>query len=111
MKNLAMLYNKPGLELLDNMIWCVIDDARFQQGGVLETIALAGCWRLSNLCVIYDGIYGTPGPSVDVSKLKKCGWNVIELVNDNDLTVTGEFIQSLLRRFKPVFNPQRKPCV
>ncbi|KAH7244951.1 thiamine diphosphate-binding protein [Fusarium solani] len=89
MKNLAMLYNKPGLELLDNMIWCVIDDARFQQGGVLETIALAGCWRLSNLCVIYDGIYGTPGPSVDVSKLKKCGWNVIELVNDNDLTVTA----------------------
>ncbi|KAI8656324.1 TRANSKETOLASE-1 domain-containing protein [Fusarium sp. Ph1] len=89
MKNLAMLYNKPGLELLDNMIWCIIDDARFQQSSVLETIALAGCWRLNNLCVIYDGIHGTLGPSVDVSKLKMCGWNVIELVNDNDLTVTA----------------------
>ncbi|WAO94582.1 TRANSKETOLASE-1 domain-containing protein [Fusarium falciforme] len=110
MKNLAMLYNKPGLELLDNMIWCVIDDTNFQQDSALETVALAGCWRLNNLCVIYDGINGALSPSVDVSKLKTRGWNAIELVNDNDL-VTGEFIQSLPRRFKLVFNPQRKPCV
>lgn len=94
MKNLATLYNKPDLELLDNMIWCVIDDAMFQQNSVLETIALAGCWRLNNLCVIYDGTNGAPGPSFDVSNLKMRGWNVIELVNDNDLTVTGEFTQS-----------------
>lgn len=105
-----MLYNKPGLELLDNMIWCVIDDTNFQQDSALETVALAGCWRLSNLCVIYDGINGALSPSLDVSKLKTRGWNAIELVNDNDL-VTGEFIQSLPRRSKLVFNPQRKPCV
>ena len=91
MKNLAMLYNKPGLELLDNMIWCIIDDATFLQDGALETVALAGCWRLNNLCVIYDGIQGALSPSVDVFKLKTRGWNVIELVNDNDLTVIGEF--------------------
>ncbi|EEU34192.1 uncharacterized protein NECHADRAFT_85417 [Fusarium vanettenii 77-13-4] len=89
MKNLAMLYNKPGLELLYNMIWCVIDDANFLQGSTLETVALAGCWRLNNLCVIYDGIQSARSPSVDVSKLKSHGWNVIELVNDNNLTVTA----------------------
>lgn len=51
-KNLAMLYNKPGFELLDNMIWCVIDEVMFQQDSVLKEIALAGSWKLGNLCVI-----------------------------------------------------------
>ncbi|RSM18490.1 hypothetical protein CDV31_002626 [Fusarium ambrosium] len=70
MKNLATLYNKPGLEILYNMIWCVIDDATFQQEGALETVALAGCWKLNNLCVIYDGNNDATSPELDVSKLK-----------------------------------------
>ncbi|RSL40146.1 hypothetical protein CEP53_013560 [Fusarium sp. AF-6] len=89
MKNLAMIYNKPDLEILDNMIWCVIDDAKFLQESALETVALAGCWKLNNLCVIYDGTNDATVPEFDVSKLKTLGWNEIELANDKDLTITA----------------------
>ncbi|KAL9561628.1 hypothetical protein ACKAV7_014184 [Fusarium commune] len=88
MKNLTMLYNKPGLELLDNMIWCIIDDAKFQQDSALKTVALAGSWKLSNLCVIYDSMYDSMSDKLEVNNLKTHGWNVIELVNDDDLTIT-----------------------
>ncbi|RSL86814.1 hypothetical protein CEP51_002570 [Fusarium floridanum] len=99
MKNLAMLYNKLGLEILYNMIWCVIDDATFQQEGALETVALAGCWKLNNLCVIYDGNNDATSPELDVSKLKTLGWNEIGLLNDKDLTITGfpSFLMATLR--------------
>ncbi|KAL5590044.1 hypothetical protein FOVSG1_011911 [Fusarium oxysporum f. sp. vasinfectum] len=89
MRNLTMLYNKPGLELLDNMIWCVIDDAKFQQDSALKTVALAGSWKLSNLCVIYDSTYDSMSDTLQVNILKTHGWNVIELVNDDDLTITA----------------------
>ncbi|KAK2471939.1 hypothetical protein H9L39_15819 [Fusarium oxysporum f. sp. albedinis] len=89
MRNLTMLYNKPGLELLDNMIWCVIDDAKFQQDSALNTVALAGSWKLSNLCIIYDSMYDSMSDKLEVNNLKTRGWNVIELVNDDDLTITA----------------------
>ncbi|KAM0438533.1 hypothetical protein ACHAPT_001282 [Fusarium lateritium] len=91
MRNLAMLYNKPGLELLDNMIWCVIDDAKFQQDSAVEAVTLAGCWKLNNICVVYDGTNDSASPNLDVAKLKTRGWNVVKLVNDDDLTATGVF--------------------
>ncbi|KAH7205160.1 thiamine diphosphate-binding protein [Fusarium redolens] len=89
MRNLTMLYNKPGLELLDNMIWCVIDDAKFQQDSALKIVALAGSWKLSNLCVIYDSMYDSMSDKLEVNNFKTRGWNVIELVNDDDLTITA----------------------
>jgi dihydroxyacetone synthase len=97
MRNLTMLYNKPGLELLDNMIWCVIDDAKFQQDSALKIVALAGSWKLSNLCVIYDSMYDSMSDKLEVNNFKTRGWNVIELVNDDDLTITGEFCQCVSR--------------
>ncbi|KAI7772351.1 hypothetical protein LZL87_007712 [Fusarium oxysporum] len=80
----------PCLELLDNMIWCIIDDAKFQQDSALKAVALAGSWKLSNLCVIYDSMYDSMSDKLEVNNLKTHGWNVIELVNDDDLTITAK---------------------
>ncbi|ENH62895.1 Dihydroxyacetone synthase [Fusarium oxysporum f. sp. cubense race 1] len=52
-------------------------------------VALAGSWKLSNLCIIYDSMYDSMSDKLEVNNLKTCGWNVIELVNDDDLTITA----------------------
>ncbi|CZR45059.1 uncharacterized protein FPRO_15766 [Fusarium proliferatum ET1] len=87
LKNLTMLYNKPDLELVDNMIWCIIDDPKFQQGSALEAVALAGNWKLRNLCVIYDSTYDSISNNLEVNNFKTHGWDVIKLVNDENLTI------------------------
>ncbi|KAF5619555.1 transketolase, partial [Fusarium sp. NRRL 25303] len=89
LKNLKMLYNKPGFELLDNMIWCVIDEVMFERDSVLKEIALAGSWKLGNLCVIYDSMYDAMGNGLEVDKFKTHGWNVIDLASDENLTITA----------------------
>lgn len=105
-----MLYNKPGLELLENMIWCIIDDLRFEQGSALNAVALAGSWKLSNLCVIYDGTYDTMSDNLEVGNFRTHGWNVLELMSYESLTVTGEFGQSASRNRWPVSNTIKALC-
>ncbi|KAI1022230.1 hypothetical protein LB504_007237 [Fusarium proliferatum] len=95
LNNLAMLYNKPGLDLLDNMVWCVIDDLKFEQGSALNALALAGSWKLSNLCVIYDGTYDSMSDKLEVNNFKTHGWNVLELMNDESLTITASLLPEI----------------
>jgi len=97
LENLATLYNKPDLELLDSMVWCIIDDPKFQQGSALDAVALAGSWKLSSLCVIYDGTYDTVSDNIEVDNFKTHGWNVLELVSDENLTITCKLCQCTSR--------------
>ncbi|CVL03461.1 related to TRANSKETOLASE [Fusarium mangiferae] len=69
------------------MIWCVIDDLKFEQGSALNAVALAGSWKLSNLCVIYDGTYDTMSENLEVDNFKTHGWNVLELMSDESLNI------------------------
>ncbi|KAG4262690.1 hypothetical protein FPRO03_10053 [Fusarium proliferatum] len=97
LKTLTMLYNKPDLELVDNMIWCIIDDPKFQQGSALDAVALAGNWKLRNLCVIYDSTYDSISNNLEVNNFKTHGWDVIKLVNDENLTIASKFYQGAFR--------------
>ncbi|KAF5696881.1 transketolase [Fusarium globosum] len=97
LKNLTMLYNKPDLELLDNMIWCIIDDPKFHQGSALDAVALAGNWKLRNLCVIYDSTYDSISNNLEVNNFKTHGWDVIKLVNEENLTIASKFYQGASR--------------
>ncbi|KAH7125816.1 thiamine diphosphate-binding protein [Dactylonectria macrodidyma] len=89
-KNLAALYNKRGFELIDNMIWCFIDENKFQHENALQAITFAGSWKLSNPCVIYDGSdifnHQAGHRNISIANLKASGWNVIE-VADKDPTL------------------------
>lgn len=73
----------------------MIGDACLQEGVGLETISLAGHWKLNNLTVIHDNNAITCDGSVDITcqddvnaKMKACGWNVID-VFDGVTNVTG----------------------
>ncbi|KAF5619557.1 transketolase [Fusarium sp. NRRL 25303] len=94
-KNLAATYNKPGVELVNNMTWCMIGDACLQEGVGLEAVSLAGHWRLNNLCIIYDNNSITCDGTADVAntedinaKMEATGWNVLN-VFDGDSDVAG----------------------
>ncbi len=53
-KNLAATYNKPGLDIIDNKIWCFTGDGCLQEGVGQEALSIAGHLRLGNLIVVYD---------------------------------------------------------
>ncbi|KAJ5971495.1 uncharacterized protein N7479_001413 [Penicillium vulpinum] len=94
-KNLAATYNRPGFDVVSNHTWCMIGDACLQEGVGLEAISLAGHFRLNNLTVIYDNNQVTCDGSVDLTntedvntKMRACGWDVIE-VTDGCFDIEG----------------------
>ncbi|KAJ0343897.1 hypothetical protein COL154_005530 [Colletotrichum chrysophilum] len=89
-KHLAATYNRPNFPVVNNMTWCMIGDACLQEGVAMEAIQLAGHWKLNNLVVMYDNNQITCDGSVDLcntedvnTKMRACGWNVIEIEDGN----------------------------
>lgn len=111
-KHLAAVYNKPNYELINNTTWCMIGDACLQEGVALESIQLAGHWKLNNLVVIYDNNQITCDGSVDLcntedvnAKMRACGWEVLE-VEDGCYDVEGlvkALLQAKASTEKPTF--------
>ncbi|KAF4270204.1 hypothetical protein KXV68_000775 [Aspergillus fumigatus] len=94
-KHLGAVYNRPRFSLVDNTTWCMVGDACLQEGVALESIQLAGHWRLNNLVIIYDNNQVTCDGSVDIcnsedinAKMRACGWDVID-VEDGCYDVEG----------------------
>lgn len=94
-KNLAATYNKPGHDLVNNMTWCMVGDACLQEGVGLESLSLAGHWKLNNLCVIFDNNSVTCDGTADVAntedinmKMRATGFNVVDVYN-GDTDVAG----------------------
>ncbi|KAF9040280.1 transketolase [Hymenopellis radicata] len=92
-KNLAANYNKPGLDIIDNKIWCFTGDGCLQEGVGQEALSIAGHLRLDNLIVIYDDNQITVDGNIancftdDTSaKMAANGFHVIEVQDGtNDL--------------------------
>ena len=87
-KHLGATYNRPGFDVVSNHTWCMTGDACLQEGIALEAISLAGHWKLNNLTLIYDNNQITCDGSVDMcntedvnSKMRACGWDVIDLID------------------------------
>lgn len=85
-KQLGATYNKPGHQLIDNMIWCIVGDGCLQEGVALEAVQLAGHWKLDNLAIIYDNNAVTCVGTLDVAttedinlKMKACGWHTFDV--------------------------------
>lgn len=100
-KNLAATYNKPGHEVVNNMTWCTVGDACLQEGVGLESLSLAGHWKLNNLCVIFDNNSVTCDGTADVAntedinmKMRATGFNVVDVFN-GDTDVAGKSQKSL----------------
>lgn len=94
-KNLQAIYNKPDFDVVSNHTWCMIGDACLQEGVALEAISFAGHLKLNNLTIIYDNNQVTCDGSVDLTntedvntKMKACGWDVID-IEDGCFDVEG----------------------
>ncbi|KAF2807372.1 transketolase [Mytilinidion resinicola] len=112
-KHLGAVYNKPGFSLVDNMTWCMISDAYLQEGVALESIQLAGHWKLNDLTVIYDNNQVTCDGSADIAnsaedvnaKMRACGWNVIDILDGNhDVeAIVNALVAARSSKDKPTF--------
>lgn len=52
--NLAATYNKPGFEIFNSKIFCLLGDGCMQEGVQAEAVSLAGHLKLGNLIALYD---------------------------------------------------------
>jgi dihydroxyacetone synthase len=87
-KHMAAHYNKPGLEIVANTVWCFTGDGCIAEGVGVEALSLAGHLGLDNLVLVYDCNKITVDGNIDSyasedhpAKLKSMGWNVLQVEN------------------------------
>jgi transketolase len=105
-------YNKPGFEkLVDFNVYAICGDGDMMEGISGEAASLAGHWKLSNLCWIYDNnkitIEGNTSLafSEDVAdRFIGYGWNVTRVGDANDLEL-------LARAFDVFLNEVNRPTL
>lgn len=90
---LAAHYNKPGFEsLIDFNVYALCGDGCMMEGVSSEAASLAGHWKLSNLCWVYDNNHITIEGNTalafteDVAaRFLAYGWHVTRVADANDL--------------------------
>ncbi|RHZ55355.1 hypothetical protein CDV55_105017 [Aspergillus turcosus] len=105
--------NAVGLAMaMKHLSACMIGDACLQEGVALESIQLAGHWRLNNLVIIYDNNQVTYDGSVDIcnsedinTKIRACSWDVIDVENScyNVEGITAALMRARSSKEKPTF--------
>jgi transketolase len=109
---LSARYNKPGFEdLFDFNVYALCGDGCMMEGVSSEAASLAGHWKLSNLCWIYDNNHITIEGNTalafteDVAtRFIAYGWNVTRVGDANDL-------QMLARAFRTFQNTKDRPTL
>ncbi|MGC8640591.1 MAG: transketolase, partial [Isosphaeraceae bacterium] len=100
---MASYFNKPGFEDLINFnVYALCSDGDMMEGISHEAASLAGHFRLSNLCWIYDNNRITIEGSTDLAfsedvaeRFMSHGWNVTRVGDANDL----ELLERAYRTF------------
>jgi transketolase len=90
---MAAHYNRPGFEkLIDFNVYALCGDGDMMEGISSEAASLAGHWKLSNLCWIYDNNHITIEGSTKLAftedvgaRFLGYGWNVTHVTDANDL--------------------------
>jgi transketolase len=96
-------FNRPGFEMFDFDVYALCGDGCIMEGVSSEAASLAGHWKLSNLCWIYDSNRITIEGNTDLTfsedvaaKFLGLGWNVTRVGDANDL----EMLDRAFRVFK-----------
>ena len=90
---MAAHYNRPGFDkLIDFNVYALCGDGDNMEGISGEAASLAGHWKLSNLCWIYDNNHITIEGSTKLAftedvgaRFLAYGWNVTHVTDANDL--------------------------
>lgn len=105
-KNLQLVYNREGHNVISNHTFCMMGDACAQEGVALEAISLAGHLGLNNLTLIYDNNQVTCDGSVGLTnsentklKFEACDWHVEEV--DPDVSKLVEVLDKSRVSTKP----------
>jgi transketolase len=109
---MAAHYNRPGFEkLIDFNVYALCGDGDTMEGISSEAASLAGHWKLSNLCWIYDNNHITIEGNTalafteDVAtRFVAYGWNVTRVSDANDL-------DQLERAFSTFLNTNDRPTL
>src|SRR5271167_475454 len=107
---LSARYHRPGFEdLFDFNVYALCGDGCMMEGISSEAASLAGHWRLSNLCWIYDNNHITIEGNTDLAftedvatRFLGYGWNVTRVSDANDL-------DQLERAFATFLNTNDRP--
>jgi dihydroxyacetone synthase len=111
-KNLAARFNRPGFDVVQSRIYCLMGDGCPMEGVALEAISLAGCLQLDNLVLLYDNNQVTcDGPlnwinTEDINaKIRACGWHVLEIADGcyDVQTIVSTLENAKTLKEKPVF--------
>ncbi len=99
---LAAHFNRPGFDLFDYNVYAMCGDGDMMEGISGEAASLAGHWKLSNLCWVYDSNHITIEGNTalafteDVAtRFQGYGWNVTRVGDANDL----EMLDAAFRDF------------
>jgi transketolase len=107
---MAAHYNRPGFEkLIDFNVYALCGDGDMMEGISSEAASLAGHWKLSNLCWIYDNNHITIEGSTKLAftedvgaRFLAYGWNVTRVTDANDLgQLTRAFATFLQTKDRP----------
>ncbi len=89
---LAAHYNRPGFDIVDFNVYAICSDGDMMEGISHEAASLAGHFKLSNLCWIYDNNHITIEGKTDLAfsedvgkRFAGYGWDVIHVGDANDL--------------------------
>lgn len=100
---MAAYFNRPGFELFDYDTYALCGDGDMMEGITGEAASLAGHWRLSNLCWIYDNNHITIEGHTELAfsedvaaRFLGYGWNVTRVGDANDL----DLLERALTTFK-----------
>jgi transketolase len=96
----AATFNRPGFEMFDFDAYALCGDGCIMEGISSEAASLAGHWKLSNLCWIYDSNKITIEGHTDLAfsedvatKFMGLGWNVTRVGDANDLEMLDRAFQ------------------
>jgi transketolase len=88
----AATFNRPGFEMFNFDVYALCGDGCIMEGISTEAASLAGHWKLSNLCWVYDSNKITIEGHTDLAfsedvatKFLGLGWNVTRVGDANDL--------------------------
>ncbi len=96
----AETFNRPGFQMFDFDAYALCGDGCMMEGITTEAASLAGHWKLSNLCWIYDSNKITIEGHTDLAfsedvatKFIGLGWNVTRVGDANDLEMLDQAFQ------------------
>jgi len=100
-RHLAAHFNRPGHEIVNHYVYCIVSDGDLMEGVSHEAASLAAHLKLGKLIYFYDDNHITIDGSTDlaftedrVARFRAYGWHVQQVDDGNDMEALEGVIQT-----------------